>query len=228
MRMSVHVGCVFLTGLASAASAQSVLLRALEPGPPMTERELQHSEIARSSFLFVQPPEPRTFMAHDLITIIIDEVSKQEASQSLETKKDSTASVGVNALIDPWELLELRLREGGLSNQSLLDLTTKRKFKGEGDYERSDRFSAKITAEILEVKPNGTLVLQAIKTIQKDEETQTLVLSGVARQEDVTNRNTILSTQLANLTLTAKNEGQVRDSARKGLITRVLDAVFNF
>lgn len=217
-----------LACFAGVSTAQSVLLQALEPTVPMTEADMSSSEFANASMLYVRPPEPRTYMAHDLITIIIDETSKQAASQTLDTAKDVQSSVGINALIDPWQLLELRLRQGDLSNQTLLDLTTKNQFKGEGDYERSDKFSARITAEVLEVKPNGTLVLQATKVIEKDNETQTLVLSGVARQEDVTNRNTIMSSQMANLSLTVKNEGDVRDAADKGLLTRVLEAVFNF
>ncbi len=219
---------LMLIALASHASAQSVLLQALDPAPPATLAEQQNSEFARASMLYVRPPEPRTYMAHDLITIIVDETSKQEASQSLDTKKEATADMTVNSIIDPWELLELRLRQGSLTDESLIGTNFNQEFKGEGDYERSDRFSAKITAEVIEVKPNGTLVLQATKVIQKDEEVQTLVLSGVIRQEDVTDRNTILSSQMANLSLTVKNEGDVRSAAEKGLLTRVLEAVFNF
>ncbi|KAA0216302.1 MAG: flagellar basal body L-ring protein FlgH [Leptolyngbya sp. PLA3] len=219
---------LMLIALTSHASAQSVLLQALEPAPPTTLEERNDSEFARASMLYVHPPEPRTYMAHDLITIIVDETSKQEASQSLDTKKEATADMTVKSIIDPWELLELRLREGSLSNQSLVGTNFNQEFKGEGDYERSDRFSAKITAEVIEVKPNGTLVLQATKVIQKDKEIQTLVLSGLVRQEDVTDRNTILSSQMANLSLNVKNEGDVRSAAEKGLLTRVLEAVFSF
>lgn len=219
---------LMLIALTSYASAQSVLLQALEPAPPTTLEHQHDSEFARASMFYVRPPEPRTYMAHDLITIIVDETSKQEASQSLDTKKEASADMTVKSIVDPWELLELRLRQGALTDQSLIGTDFNQEFKGEGDYERSDRFSAKITAEIIEVKPNGTLVLQATKLIQKDEEIQTLVLSGVVRQEDVTDRNTILSSQMANLSLTVKNEGDVRSAAEKGLLTRVLEAVFNF
>lgn len=217
-----------LIALTAHASGQSVLLQALEPSPPGGVEQRHDSEFARASMLYVRPPEPRTFMAHDLITIIVDETSKQEASQTLDTTKSANADMTVKSIIDPWELLELRLREGALTNQSLIGTNFNQKFKGEGDYERSDRFSAKITAEVIEVKPNGTMVLQATKVIQKDQEIQTLVLSGVIRQEDVTNRNTILSSQMANLSLAIKNEGDVRSAAQKGLLTRVLEAVFNF
>lgn len=214
--------------VANAAVAQSLFVQSTNRSRSSSSMDLSQTEGARSSMLFLDPPAPRTFLAHDLVTIIIDETSKQTSSQSLDTKKDSTAGLTVGALVDPWELLEMRLRQGGLSDQTLLDATLASDFKGEGDYERSDKFNAKITAEILEIKPNGTLVLQATKVITKDDEIQTLVLAGVARQEDITDRNTVLSTQMANLSITVENEGEVRDAAKKGLFTRVMDAVFNF
>ncbi|MBX3323785.1 MAG: flagellar basal body L-ring protein FlgH [Phycisphaeraceae bacterium] len=214
--------------LTSPAAAQSLFVKALDEGPALAAREAATTEMAQASMLFVTPPEPRTFMKHDLITIIVDETSQQKSSQSLDTEKKSSANLTLNAILDPWELLEMRLRQGDTANTKLLGTDFKRKFEGDGEYARSDRFSAKITAEIIEIKPNGTLVLQATKTITKDSEVQTLVLSGVARQEDITNRNTILSSQIASLSMNLQNTGELRESSKKGFLTRVLDKIFDF
>ena len=109
-----------------------------------------------------------------------------------------------------------------------MDVTGKDNVKGDGKYSRDDTFTDRITAEVIDVKPNGRLTLEARRTVQKDEEIQTLVLSGDCRREDVTNANTVLSTQLMGLTLLVHNEGNVKDTASKGWITQVLEAVFNF
>lgn len=214
--------------LSSPAVAQSLFVKALDEGPAPAAREAATTEMAQASMLFVTPPEPRTFMKHDLITIIVDETSQQKSSQSLDTEKKSSSNLTLNAILDPWELLEMRLRQGDTNNTKLIGTDFKRKFEGDGEYARSDRFSAKITAEIIEIKPNGTLVLQATKTITKDSEVQTLVLSGVARQEDITNRNTILSSQIASLSMNLQHTGELRESSKKGFLTRVLDKIFDF
>ena len=184
--------------------------------------------VEQVSLAHVPPPEPRVLKQHDIVTIIIDEVSSMTSSQKLETEKESKADAKLNSIIDTLALLELRIASAGLSNVDLLDYDASREFTGEGDYERKDKFTARISAEILEIKPNGTLVLQAVKRIVKDEEIQVLVLSGVARDEDITEQNTILSSQLANLNLVLENEGELRDTAEKGLITKFLDTIFAF
>jgi flagellar basal body L-ring protein FlgH len=72
------------------------------------------------------------------------------------------------------------------------------------------------------------LVLEARRSVEHDEESQLLLLTGECRREDVTEQNTVLSSQLADMTLKVHNEGQVKDSATKGWLTRVFEAVFNF
>jgi flagellar L-ring protein precursor FlgH len=176
----------------------------------------------------VQPPKQRQYKAHDLVSILIEETSKQSADQSLKTDKKYDSSVTLNSFIDLMALYELQLRQGNLSNEKLLDISADNKFDGKGTFARNDKFSMKIEAEIIDVKPNGLLVLEAKKVIDKDGETQTTILSGNCRPEDVTTNNTVLSTQLANLTLVSRNEGHVHDAGKKGLIPRVLDAVFSF
>ncbi|MEZ6244189.1 MAG: flagellar basal body L-ring protein FlgH [Phycisphaerales bacterium] len=214
--------------LASSAGAQSLYQRPVNAPLDETGAPDEQADLRAKSMFFYEPPEPRKYLKHDIITIIVDESSKQESSQSLDTKRKYEDSASINALVDPIQLLELRLRQGGLTSQDLLDISADRKYKGEGDYEREDRFSARISARVIEVKPNGTLLLEAKTFIKTDEEEQTLVLSGLARPEDVTNQNTIRSSQLANLAVIRQNEGQVADSAKKGIITKVLDALFAF
>lgn len=214
--------------LASAADAQSLFLvqdHTPEAAPGLSQPAAAASQV---SLLWVPEPEPRVFQKHDIITIIVDENSSQISSQSLETEKESDSSAGINAMVDLMQLLELRVRQGDTSNVNLLDLETEREFKGEGDYERKDRFSARVTATVLEVKPNGSLLLEATKRISKDDEVQVIVLSGLVRAEDVTRQNTVLSSQIASLDVVVRNEGALRDAAKKGIITEVLDALFAF
>jgi len=62
-----------------------------------------------------------------------------------------------------------------------VDLTGSRNFKGEATVDRSDSVTTRVTAEVLDVKPNGTLVAcRRRKKIKNDEEEQTLLCSGFA------------------------------------------------
>lgn len=191
------------------------------------------AELDGFSLFQLQPLAPRMIQVHDLVTIIVNQSSKIERDQSLETKKNVTNAAELSALPDLWKLLELRLEAGNRANGSPsglpeLGLTSNNNFKGEGDYEREDRFTARVTAEVIDVKPNGLLVLEARSSVITDKEEQTIVLSGTCRQEDVSQLNTVQSTALADLKLVSEHKGEIKDGSSKGLITKFFETLFNF
>lgn len=230
--MNLRMGAAVLVcaGLAGPALGQSLFRRPAQPAA-MTGADTQaavNTSLRSASLMYVDPPKPREFLIHGQVTIIIDETSRASSKQTLDAKKDYNNNAAMTNFPSLEHLLELQLQNGDTVNPANLDVNSKNKFKGEGEYDRSDRFNAKITAEIIDVKPNGVLVLEARKSIVKDKEVQTLVLSGRCRQEDVTTANTVLSSQLADLAVVQHNEGQVKDTATKGLIPRFLETLFNF
>ncbi|MBU6413827.1 MAG: flagellar basal body L-ring protein FlgH [Planctomycetes bacterium] len=221
------IACI-LGGPASLACGQSLYLR--KPKVAVNERgEVDPGAMLKEvSMTYIDPPKPKTFKIHDQVTIIVDETSRESSKQTLDTKKDYDNSAGLSKFPSLEALLDLQLQGGGNDNSAELGIDSKQKFKGEGTYDRSDRFSARITAKVIDVKPNGILVLEARKTIQKNEEHQSIVMSGQCRTEDVSNANTVLSSQLAELTLISQQEGQVKDAATKGWIPRIIEALFAF
>jgi flagellar L-ring protein FlgH len=217
---------VALLVLCTSTAAQSLFVQPVTTG--VVEVKQPQITLHEASLLAIEPPRPREFQRHGLITIIVDEVSRQQAEQSLKTDKTFGMDASLNAVIDPWELLEARLRQSDIDRLKLIDAAAKQRFDGKGRYERNDRFTMKIQATIIDVKPNGVLVLEARKTIDKNGEITTTVLSGMCRQEDITGNNSVFSSQLADLMLISRQEGQVDQAGRKGLIPRVLETVFAF
>jgi flagellar L-ring protein precursor FlgH len=224
----VLVGAAGL-GVAVTSAAAQVMLTRSGPIPKDAIGQPDTLSALRSvSLLMVEPPKPRVYAIHDKVTIIISETSSQTSKQTLDTKKDVTVKGGVNRFPNIGDLLQGQFTDATGSPIVGVDVSSNNKFKGEGTYDRSDRFSDRVTATVIDVKPNGVLVLEAKRTIKKDDEEQTLVLSGECRREDVTQNNTVLSNELAELTLVSKNSGRVKESATKGWIPRVLEAIFNF
>jgi flagellar L-ring protein precursor FlgH len=220
--LSTALACTIFAG---SASAQSLFLRSVsEPAAiPGNQQELR-----ATSMYLVEPPEPREFKVHDIIYIIINENSIARSQQSLESTKVNQARNRLNGVIDPFKLLELRLEGSSVDNLALLDMQVQNQYQGEGEYDRNDQIIARIAAEVIDVKPNGNIVLQAKKSVQTDDETKSIVLSGVARQADITLENTLLSSQIADMRLDMQHEGDLPKSAKKGIVTRALETLFAF
>lgn len=185
------------------------------------------SRLAAASFFAVPPPKPKVYVKHDLVTVIIREQSefKSEGTTDLEKKADVSAAIN--------EFLKLNL--GNLSLDPIvgatkpkIDIKGDRSFKGDGSVDRKDSMTARVQAEVIDVKPNGNLVLAARKRIQTDDEVQTFLIYGVCRASDITPDNTVLSTQLYDFDLVKTHEGSIRDSTRRGWFSKLLDAANPF
>jgi flagellar L-ring protein FlgH len=197
--------------------------------PAVTTNDPPHGLRATSMFA-IAPPQPRKFQVHDLVQVIVRETSQATSSQDLETKKDFSMDGAIGA----WpnftlaDLLQLQLEAGTTDNLPALQIDFTKDFKGEADYERKDDLTGRLTAEIIEVLPNGNLVLEARTHIKTDKEEQTMKATGICRPADITAANTILSNQLHDLSIEKMNRGELRDAGEKGIISKVLETVFAF
>lgn len=190
----------------------SVLLD--EEGLPIT------NQLEATSLFAFAPQKPRVFKEHDLVQIVVRETTRIASFQGLETDKEFGIAGGVRSF-------------PGLNNNDLLkytevDLAGEKEFEGEGEYAREDDLTTRLTAEVIEILPNGNLVLEARTRIKTDDEEMFTQLTGICRPDDVTAANTILSNQIFNLEIEKLHYGQVRDAANKGILARILDAVFAF
>ncbi len=185
----------------------------------------------RSISLFaIASTKPRTYKKHDLIQIVVRETSLAKSTHELETDKETKLKGAIGAWpdIQLQELRQLIVRAGRTEDLPKLDISFSKEFSGDGEYKRRDDFTARLTAEVIEVLPNGTLVLEARSRIKMDEEESVLKLTGICRPEDVTAANTILSNQIHDLRIEKINRGELKKSNEKGIITKVLEALFAF
>jgi flagellar L-ring protein FlgH len=185
--------------------------------------------IAASSFLAVQIPEPRQYAENDLVTVIIRESFKTDLRSILKAEKDIDLSAEITAIPELEKLLELVVTPETFPNGNpTLGVTATSELDGKGRYQRLESMTGRMTARIIDVKPNGTLVLEARQSVTNDEEVQAIVLTGTCRATDITIDNTVLSTQLFDLRLDKQHEGELKKAIRKGFLTKMLERIFNF
>lgn len=212
-----------------APAQASLMSRAYAHDVARQELSVDRPHAMRAVSLFaIEQPEPRLFERHDLIQIIVREVSKAESSHNLKAEKTADLGAKVNAWphFNLADLLQLQLEAGNGKGLPEIDVEASKKFKGKGDYDREDEFTARLTAEVIEIMPNGNLVLEARTYIKQDNEESTMRVTGVCRPEDVSPVNTVLSNQIHDLHVEKVSTGDLKSVNEKGIIAKVFDAVF--
>jgi len=163
---------------------------------------------------------------NDIITVIIQESSTGVNKASTDTSRDSSTSVGVEALLG----LEQKILEQNTRMGSSISLGGKSAsaLKGEGDTSRENKLTSTLTARVIDVLNNGHLVIQGKRQVTINAEEQFIVLTGIVRPEDVTYDNTVSSKYIADARIMYTGKGVVNDKMRPGWLTRAADWVWPF
>ncbi len=175
----------------------------------------------RHSWIAVSPVPPKMFRPGDLLTIIVRERRQWEAEADLERK----TRLNIGSELESF----LKLTGGGVGaaefrrGQPNIEYRLNQRLTSEGDSSREDKLTTRITARIIDVKPNGLLVLEGRESVVHDDEVATITITGTCRKEDVTADNTILSTQLADKEIAVSNAGALRSAATRGWLLKLLD-----
>jgi len=188
-----------------------------------------HPDVPKYTAYVNRRPEPREFLVNDLVSIIVRESFETEMESEKSTEKSMELGGGVTQFprLTLKDLLALQLNQG-TAGEAVVELGFDRSHEGEGEYERSESMTGRVRARIVDIKPNGMLVLEARRTVINDGEQSVLVATGNCMPEDITAENTVLSTQLENLYIDKQHSGDLRDSGEKGWLTRFFEAIFDF
>lgn len=143
----------------------------------------------------------------DIVTIVVADNLSAVASGATNSSRKSSAQHQINAAM------------GVLSAASRfanpLSLAGDQELAGSGATSRNMTLSTTVSARVIDVTANGTLVVEGTKNIGVNSEKQTITVHGFIRPEDVSSLNTIFSTQVANLQVHVNGKGVVGDAIRR-------------
>jgi flagellar L-ring protein FlgH len=215
---------------ANASPSSSLMSRVVAAEAATAGTDEAMGRGASVSLFAVQSAEARQFNKHDLVQIIVREASKMQRNQKTKAEKEWDLGASVKA----WpggtlaDLLNFQIPGGSGDNLPEVDVASDKNFEGKGEYNRQDNMTDRLTAEVLDILPNGNLILEARTSIQTDQEISTMKVTGICRPDDITPANTVLSQQIFDLQIMRMHEGELKRTSEKGIIARVLDTVFAF
>lgn len=162
----------------------------------------------------------------DIVTIVISETASASKEAKTGTSRDSSMSAGIPNL--------LGLEKSSIINKNFADLaklisaSSSSKFQGAGSTSRQENLKATITARVMDVHPNGNLMIEGRRNIKVNEEDQIIVLEGVVRSRDISPDNTINSIYIADARISYSGRGIISDRQSPGWLMNILDRIWPF
>ena len=177
----------------------------------------------------------------DIVTVVVQETATLSNSLRLKTDKESKAGDegAVSNLINqflgnlPNKLFKKDIQKGAPENFVIpslpsLPVTGSNDYTGGGELKNSQTIATRCAVQIIDVLPNGNLVIEGIRQISFSKERQFASLRGVIRPYDVQPDNTVLSTNVADARIDIVAEGVLTDAQKKGWLLRLNDKINPF
>ncbi len=158
--------------------------------------------------------DPTARRLNDLVTVNVIENVSAATTADANVGKSSDANVSI-----PGPQIASQLSR-------LFPFSSETNFNGAGGTTRSTQLSARLTARVVEVLPNGDLVVEGVREVDVNGDRALVVLTGVIRSVDIQPTNVISSTRIGQLQIKALSQGLIKDSLSPGWLIRALNKIF--
>jgi len=153
--------------------------------------------------------DAKPYRIGDILIIVLNESTSASKKAATATKKEDSYSATTPTLAG------LTPTHNGISVFAL-ENNTDRDFKGEGDSSQSNSLSGEITVTVVDILPNGNLVVQGEKWFTLNQGKEYIRIAGVVRPQDVLADNTLPSSKLADAQIAYSGEGFLADANTQG------------
>ncbi len=221
LRSMVCGAALTVVGIAiNDAAAQDSSLLLVQPGPPQPGT----LTLENSSFMYRRLPpeaEQRELQLNDIIKVLVDYRSAMTTDGDANSKK----TANFNAILADWikfdgkNLIPSPQSHGDPSiNASLTS-----QYKTQADMEMRDTLTFTIAAKVVDIRPNGNLVIEARHDYEINGEHWRQCLTGEVRRQSIGPDRTVRSEDIAELHVTKQANGFIKDSYTRGWFTKWYD-----
>lgn len=161
----------------------------------------------------------------DIVTILVQENNSASKDQSTKTARKSNVDASISTFLYGGGVNKLLTKGGQLP---ALKFGGSSDFDGGGTINNSETITARIAVRVIDVLPNGTMIVEGTRKTSFSGETQDAILRGVIRVADIQSNNSVYSYNVADATIKYVSNGAVSSVQKKRWITKVWDKVAPF
>jgi flagellar L-ring protein precursor FlgH len=163
----------------------------------------------------------KAFRIHDVVSIVVTESLAASTDGQVQNARTSSANSGLTSLFGALK--------SSNALQNLLGASASSGLTAQGQSTTNSSLATTFGAEVVDVLPNGMLVVQATRQLTFSQQTQLIELRGLVRPEDVSSQNQVLSTAMTDLELEVTGKGIVNDATyRQNPLVRFLEKALVF
>jgi flagellar L-ring protein FlgH len=172
-----------------------------------------HGAIYRAGFgapALFEDLRPRS--VGEIVTILVSENVNASKNSATNASRDGSASADIGLIPQIF---------GGLTSSALTgNASGKNSLSAKGGANAANTFNGVITVTVVEVLPNGNLMVSGEKQMLINQGTEFIRFSGVVNPRTVSANNTVASTQVADARIEYSAKGYIDEAQTMGWLQR--------
>ena len=167
----------------------------------------------------------KAYRVGDIVTVIVNEGTILSSSAGTSLSKESDTEGELSTVEWPKGAGAAPVLPG---DPPKVEFGAKRTFDGSGTSSLANSMQTNLTAVVMEVLPNGNLVVDGSRTVQLVNDEVVVKVSGIVRPQDINTNNTVLSSALAQGRIVIENNGPIARSTERGWLNKIVDFIWPF
>jgi len=155
----------------------------------------------------------------DLLTVRIQESQVIQNNESSSLAKDSTLDAAIT---------NFDIKPNAFDQLPAVAMNSSREFEGSATYNKNGNFEASLTVMVIDVLPNGNMVIEGSRDIRMDREHKRIRISGIVRPQDVAPSNTVPSSSVAQARISYEGTGPLTRTTNPSWFDVLLDFIWPF
>lgn len=218
LKRCARLGAVFtVVGLAACATPSvdiSGPTTVRPPDPSVVNAERTPTGSIFGGTLGYRPlfEDPRARNVGDTLLVNLEERINSTQRNNTSAQRSASAEVGFPVLN--------RVPGSGLFRGLGVGADSNNQFSASGATGASNVLTGTITVTVMEVLPNGNMLVAGDKQIGTNQQTETVRFSGVVNPIHIVRGNTVSSTQIADARIEYRGKGSIDEAQATGWLTR--------
>ncbi|MFC1551466.1 flagellar basal body L-ring protein FlgH [Candidatus Latescibacterota bacterium] len=174
-------------------------------------------ETQQSSMLASMYSDVKAKKIGDTLSVVISESNTATKNAQTNTTKQNEGAVSGDATTGALDGLF-----PGMGGKVSYDNS----YAGQASTSRNGSLNSRMTVLVVDILPNGNLIIEGTKTLEVNNDLEVVTLSGIVQPEHITSTNTVYSYQIANAKLLYKGKGSMTQGQRVGFLGRLINWIF--
>jgi flagellar L-ring protein precursor FlgH len=195
------------------------------PMPPLTEGGEDRASLWRGTRTFLR--DQRAANVGDLVTLLVSIQDQAQLENRTARERDGTDQMGISRLFGLDSTI-YRLFSGAVDVSRLVATNGGQTSTGTGNIRRNENVTLRVAATVMQMLPNGNLVVAGRQQVRVNNELRDLVVSGLIRPQDIGSDNTVRHDRIAEARIAYGGRGTISDVQTPRYGQQLLDIILPF